>query len=401
MDSMEAEGPYPDSGYALLNLVGQPDVTHFPFRGYLLVPVDGSGEDVIKVVDESPSRKRPLWLVFTGMGCQWRGMGQQMMHFDVFARSIQRSHQLLWQFGIDLMNLVTSEKEDETMAGLFASIVAVQVALVDTIFATGVRPDGIVGHSMGEIGCAYADGGFTAEQAVLCAYWRGRCVDLGNLPTGAMAAVGLTWEEATKRCPEGVEPVCHNAEDSVTVSGPAHSVHMFVDELKAQSVFARIVNGADVAFHSKHIHSIKPSLLEALEKVVKEPKPRSERWLSSSIPPDRWHEPLAQVCSPEYHVNNFVSPVLFFEALQYIPKDAILVEVAPHCLLQLHLLGVKLDLSPLYPPVPLPVPRGTPSIGHLVSWDHSETWTVAKWDDFATFAQVKYHSAPILSVVVA
>lgn len=56
---------------------------------------------------------------------------------------------------------------------------------------------------------------------------------------------------------------------------------------------------------------------------------------------------------------------------------------------KLHLLGVQLDLSPLYPPVPLPVPRGTPSIGHLVSWDHSETWSVAKWNDFAPFSQVK------------
>ncbi|XP_049271383.1 fatty acid synthase [Rhipicephalus sanguineus] len=421
MDSVEAEGPYPDSGYALLNLVGQPDVSQFPLRGYLLVPVDGSGENVLKEVDEAPSKKRPLWLVFTGMGCQWRGMGRQMMCFDVFARSIQRSRELLRQFGIDLINLVTAEKEAETMAGLFASIVALQVALVDAVFATGVRPDGVVGHSMGEIGCAYADGCFTAEQAVLCAYWRGRCVDLGNLPRGAMAAVGLTWEEAAKRCPEGVEPACHNAEDSVTVSGPADSVYKFVEELKAQNVFAKMVTSANVAFHSKYVHSTKPSLLEALKKVVKEVKPRSKRWLSSSLPPDRWHEPLAQVCSPEYQVNNFVSPVLFFEALQHVPKDAILVEVAPHCLLQgvlrramgseasslglmkrevdnhayflntlgqLHLLGVKLDLSPLYPPVTLPVPRGTPSIGHLVSWDHSETWTVAKWDDFAPFAQL-------------
>ncbi|KAK8766989.1 hypothetical protein V5799_006228 [Amblyomma americanum] len=37
----------------------------------------------------------------------------------------------------------------------------------------------------------------------------------------------------------------------------------------------------------------------------------------------------------EYHVNNLLSPVLFYEALLHVPKDAILVEIAPHCLLQL------------------------------------------------------------------
>lgn len=54
----------------------------------------------------------------------------------------------------------------------------------------GIEPDGIVGHSVGELGCAYADGGLTAEETVLAAYWRGRCVLEGNLPPGGMAAVG-------------------------------------------------------------------------------------------------------------------------------------------------------------------------------------------------------------------
>ena len=48
-----------------------------------------------------------------------------------------------------------------------------------------------MGHSVGELGCAYADGGLTADETVLAAYWRGRCVKEANLPPGAMAAVGL------------------------------------------------------------------------------------------------------------------------------------------------------------------------------------------------------------------
>ena len=33
----------------------------------------------------------------------------------------------------------------------------------------GITPDGIVGHSLGEVGCGYADGCLTAEEAVLAA----------------------------------------------------------------------------------------------------------------------------------------------------------------------------------------------------------------------------------------
>ncbi|KAH7957128.1 hypothetical protein HPB52_015592 [Rhipicephalus sanguineus] len=331
--------------------------------------------------------------------------------------SLQRSHEILKEVGMDLIDALISKNDDGGVGPLYGCIAAVQVALVDVLRAMGIRPDGMVGHSLGEVGCAYADGCLTAQQTVLCAYWRGRCVDTGNLPPGAMAAVGLTWEEATKRCPDGVQPACHNAEDSVTVSGAVDAVAKWVEELRAEGVIVREVNSAGVAFHSKYMESIRPAFVEAMQKIITEPKRRSKRWLSSSLPPHRWQDPLAERFTPEYHVNNIVSPVLFFEALQHVPKDAILIEVAPHCLLQsvlrrsvgtdaaclglmkrdadnvdfflnslgqLHLLGVKFDPSLLYPPVPLPVPRGTPNIGHLVSWDHSQQWTVVKWNDFPT-----------------
>lgn len=62
--------------------------------------------------------------------------------------------------------------------------------MVDVLTSMGIVPDGILGHSVGELGCAYADGCLTAEETVLAAYWRGRCVKDANLPPGGMAAVG-------------------------------------------------------------------------------------------------------------------------------------------------------------------------------------------------------------------
>jgi fatty acid synthase len=61
---------------------------------------------------------------------------------------------------------------------------------VDILRAVGIEPDGIVGHSVGELGCAYADGCFTAEQMVLAAYYRGRASLETELIKGLMAAVG-------------------------------------------------------------------------------------------------------------------------------------------------------------------------------------------------------------------
>ena len=62
--------------------------------------------------------------------------------------------------------------------------------LVETLKKYGVEPDGMIGHSLGELGCAYADGTLTVDQTVLVAYWRGKCIKDAKLPTGKMAAVG-------------------------------------------------------------------------------------------------------------------------------------------------------------------------------------------------------------------
>lgn len=67
-----------------------------------------------------------------------------------------------------------------------------QIALTDVLFLMGVTPDGIIGHSTGEMGCGYADGGLTRAQTMELAYYRGSTIMEGRLQ-GGMAAVGLTW----------------------------------------------------------------------------------------------------------------------------------------------------------------------------------------------------------------
>jgi len=64
--------------------------------------------------------------------------------------------------------------------------------LVDVLTTVGITPDGMVGHSVGELARAYADGTLTAEQTIIVAYWRGRSLLDLNLSPGAMAAVGMS-----------------------------------------------------------------------------------------------------------------------------------------------------------------------------------------------------------------
>jgi len=68
--------------------------------------------------------------------------------------------------------------------------------------------------------------------------------------------------------------------------------------------------------------------------IIPAPRKRSSRWISSSVPEDRWETEEAMYCSAEYMTNNLTNPVLFEEAFKAIPENAIILEIAPHGLLQ-------------------------------------------------------------------
>ncbi|WKY15735.1 hypothetical protein Q1695_000877 [Nippostrongylus brasiliensis] len=389
-----------------------------PFRGYMLIN-RGADQPPLKDVQKvSITEPRPIYFIYSGMGSQWPGMGQNLMVIPVFDESLRASSKTLEEFGLDvygmLCNSDPAQYQNNTLNCMLA-ITAIQIALTDLLFSLGVTPDGIIGHSTGEMGCGYADGGITREQTMRLAYHRGTTMMKHKEIKGGMAAVGLTWEEAQAQCPEGVVPACHNGADSVTISGDGEKVLQFCEQLKEKGIFAKAVDSSGIPFHSPMMARVKEPMLEAMRTAVPEPKPRSSRWISTSIPEVEWESELASTCSADYHVNNAISPVLFYEALQKIPPNAVTIEMAPHSLMQailrrslqktvsnvglmnkpktesenelesflqslgkIYQAGVNIRVEDLYPGGRFKgvVPKGTPMIGPMWKWDHTVDWPV-------------------------
>jgi len=88
------------------------------------------------------------------MGTQWSGMGCDLMKLKLFRQSIERSSIILKKYNIDLFKLILSSTlhDLDHPINSFVSIAAIQIALVDCLKTMGVKPDGIVGHSVGELG---------------------------------------------------------------------------------------------------------------------------------------------------------------------------------------------------------------------------------------------------------
>ncbi|XP_038216620.1 fatty acid synthase-like [Zerene cesonia] len=398
---------------ALLHNIHQNKISGHMGRGYVILDTTERKETVTvaEKADYFDDVTNPLWFVYSGMGSQWAGMGTELMRIPVFAIAIQRCHEILKPKGLDLINIITSpdKKIFDNILHSFVGIAAVQIGLTDVLTELGIVPDKIIGHSVGELGCAYADGCLTAEETILSAYSRGLVSVQTPFIKGSMAAVGLGYSQVAKMCPPEVEIACHNSSESATISGPADIMQELVASFTAKGIFAKEVPCSNIAYHSRYIANAGPALLKYLKEVIKTPVARSSRWVSTSIPQDKWDEPLAKYSSAEYHTNNLLNPVLFEEASALIPANAVLVEVAPHGLLQailkralsscvnipltnrghkdnaafmldaigkLYMKGYNPKVQALYPKVEFPVSTGTPMLGHLIEWEHSEKWSV-------------------------
>ncbi|XP_057655807.1 fatty acid synthase-like [Diorhabda carinulata] len=376
------------------------------YRGYILLGNEQPKQEIMNYM----GNKRQIWFVYSGMGSQWNNMLGDLMQIDVFAESINKSCEILSKKGVDLMKILTSEDKTifDNILHCFVGIAAMQIALTDVLRALGIEPDGIIGHSVGELGCAYADGCMTHEQMILSSYSRGRASLEATLIKGMMAAIGLGYNQIKNSIPETIEVACHNAADSCTISGPEEDMEKYVKALSSQGTFAKLVNVANIAYHSRYIKPAAPLLLKYLKEVLPTPMPRSSKWISTSNLESNWDTDLAKNSSAEYHTNNLLSSVLFEEGIKHIPKDSVLIEIAPHGLLQailkravkesinvpltrrgapsgtefllqsfgkLYLNGVDMNLSKIYPKIEYPVSRNTPSCSDLVHWNHADNWS--------------------------
>ncbi|GAB6031064.1 hypothetical protein CHUAL_007875 [Chamberlinius hualienensis] len=414
LDAMEKD-PDDCNLYTLLSYLANSSFKTHPFRGYTIL----NAIETTNQVEQSPLEKRPLWFVFTGVGCHWIGMAKDMMQVPIFRETFLRADKTLQPYNVNLSELMAKHDEEcwiNITEAMSVAIIVCQIAFVNIFRQFGLEADGIIGHSIGEISCAYADGCITEEQGVLLAYWRNKVVMENSDLNCLMYSVGMSVEEIESRLPEGVYCACHNAKDNVTISGKKQVIEAFVSELVNEEKFTKLVPTNGRGFHCPIMNRAIPILSEYNDILLQNPKLRSKRWISTAFPEKDWNLNRAKYFSTKYNSSNIMNPVYFYEGLQKIPNDAVIVEIGPHALLQalikrsvgpqatilglqnrnqtdgylyfltslgkMYINGIDFDLNKLYEPVKLPVPSGTKMISPLIKWDHSRSYHVVPYDFF-------------------
>ncbi|CAL9553974.1 amino acid adenylation domain-containing protein [Streptomyces sp. enrichment culture] len=274
---------------------------------------------------------RPVVFLFPGQGAQYRDMGRALYASEPgFRAHVDHCRELLRGAAeADATEADLLGRTDRVGDTRFTHVAlfVVEYALARWFTDLGVRPDAVIGHSLGAYPAACLAGVLSLEDALTLVAERGRL--LAGTAAGAMLAVPLPEDRVRDRlCRHGLDLAAVNDATSCVVSGPAEAVDAFTAELATEGVTARRL-AVSHAFHSRLLDPVLDRFTTAAEGVrLREP----ELPFVSDLTGD-WADP-EEVRSPAYWRGHLRRTVRFHDGLSTLYRDprlrdAVLLEMGP------------------------------------------------------------------------
>jgi epothilone polyketide synthase D len=280
--------------------------------------------------------------VFPGQGSQWLGMGRQLLEEEPAFRSALEAcdKAIQAEAGFSVIAELRAEEKASQLGRIDIVqpvLFAVEVALAALWQAWGVKPDAVVGHSMGEVAAAQVAGALSLEDAAAIICRRSKLLRRIS-GQGEMAMVELTVEEAGKALAgyeDKLSVAVSNSPRFTVLSGEPKALAEVLGALEKKGVFQRRVK-VDVASHSPQVEPLRGELLEMLKGLT--PK--------AVVVPMRSTVTCQGVAGPElsaeYWAENVRRPVMFAPVVKGLMAEGhtVYVEMSPHPLLQPSLVEV-------------------------------------------------------------
>ncbi len=269
------------------------------------------------VVDGVAAAGRTAFL-FTGQGAQRAGMGLELAAaFPAFSEVFdQVAAELDRHLDVPLKTVLGSDDTGYAQPALFA----VEVAVFRLLESWGVRPDHLLGHSIGELAAAHVAGVLSLEDACTLVTARARLMQA--LPTGgAMIAVAAAEADVVPLLTDGVSIAAVNGPASVVLSGDEDAVLAVAEKFEKTSRLK-----VSHAFHS----ALMEPMLADFAFIA-----RNLTYRAPEIPIISTVSPRADLTSPEYWVSQVRDAVRFADGIRTLLDAGVttFVEVGPSAVL--------------------------------------------------------------------
>ncbi|KAA3613964.1 MAG: [acyl-carrier-protein] S-malonyltransferase [Calditrichaeota bacterium] len=209
--------------------------------------------------------------LYPGQASQYVGMLKDLVEtYPVAAEMVEQADEIL---DFDLKNICFNGPEDKlkqtyiTQPAIFVHSCVATRLLADS----GIKPDFVAGHSLGEYSSLVAAGAIEFLDALKLVKIRGDAMQkAGEIQPGTMAAIiGMDDENVAKLCAAAsdagiVTPANFNSPGQIVISGSLEGIAKAVEiaaEFGAKRAVPLVVGGA---FHSPLMESAGQSLKEAI-----------------------------------------------------------------------------------------------------------------------------------------
>jgi acyl transferase domain-containing protein/thioesterase domain-containing protein/SAM-dependent methyltransferase/acyl carrier protein len=288
----------------------------------------------VSVRGQTAAQPPTVVFMFPGQGTQYVDMGRQIYEIHSrFRREVDSCAEMLREeLELDLREVLypiderareeAEEKLSQTRIAQPALFV-IEYALAQLWMSLGVRPQAMIGHSLGEYVAACLAGVLSLEDALWLVARRGKLT--GQLREGAMLAVPLGEEELMHWLNPSLTLAAVNAASLSVVSGPMAAIEGLARQLSAAEHQCRRLR-IEHAFHSAMVEPAMEPLIEAVKQI--ELKPPQMPYVSNVT--GLWMTNQDAI-DPSYWARHMRGTVRFAEGLRQVCSGdrVILLEVGP------------------------------------------------------------------------
>jgi len=213
--------------------------------------------------------------IFPGQGSQQVGMGRQLAADHQLARAAFAEADEALGFALSHLCFEGPEEELNLTANTQPAVLTASIALWRVLSESGLRPDFVAGHSLGEYSALVAAGALSLSDAVRLVRTRGLAMqEAVPVGVGAMAAIlGLPATEVDAAClaaagDQVCAPANFNSPTQVVIAGHREAVERATAECRARGARQTPLLKVSAPFHSALMVPAQEKMADPLRSTV-------------------------------------------------------------------------------------------------------------------------------------